>query len=163
MRVDTKVRPCCPVCNTPLTREISTFAHIISKGAATPSDNGDGAPQGPDDTAAQRMEEVMARMGDRIQALDDDDADPSEAVKVMREMAEAGGFHFDKDVREAMARIEAGEDPEKIDEAFAEVFERENPFTDPLGDTRTNSLTVHTLRYLRPPRRDPQWHDLNSQ
>ena len=105
----------------------------------------------------------MAQMGDRIQALDDDDADPREAVKVMREMAEAGGFHFDKDVKEAMARIEAGEDPEKIDEAFAEVFERDNPFTDTPEDTRTgNALSVHTLRYLRAPCRDPQWYDLAS-
>jgi hypothetical protein len=103
------------------------------------------------------MEEIMARMGDRIQALDDDDADPREAVKVMREMAEAGGLHFDKDVREAMARIEAGEDPEKIDEAFSEVFNRENPFTDTLP---SESAPSRILRYLRAPRRDPKWYDL---
>jgi putative FmdB family regulatory protein len=123
MRMDTKACPACPVCNASLKREISTFAHIVSRGAAaTPPDSGDGAPQGLDDTAAQRMEEAMARMGDRIQALDDDDADPREAVKVMREMAAAGGFHFDKDVKEALARIEAGEDPEKSDQDFADVF-----------------------------------------
>jgi len=163
MRVDTKVRPACPVCNAPLRREISTFAHIISRGvaAATSSDNGDGDGDGTpqvDDAAAQRMEEVMARMGDRIQALDDDDADPREAVKVMREMAEAGGFHFDKDVKEAMARIEAGEDPEKIDKEFADVFERENPFAD-APETRA-SISAHTLRYLRAPCRDKKWYDL---
>ena len=164
LRVDTNARPRCPVCNAPLRREISTFAHIISRGAAaTPSDNDDGAPQEPDAAAAQRMEEVIARMGDRIQALDDDDADPGEAVKVMREMAEAGGFHFDKDVKEALARIEAGEDPEKIDEEFAEVFERDNPFTDaPDGIRAGNALSARTLRYLRPPRRDPAWHDLQD-
>ncbi|MCL1922192.1 MAG: zinc ribbon domain-containing protein [Kiritimatiellaeota bacterium] len=158
MRVDTKARPPCPVCNAPLKREISTFAHIIRGSSATPPADGDGTPQSPDETAAQRMDEIMARMGDRIQALDDDDADPCEAVKVMREMAEAGGLRFDKDVREAMARIEAGEDPEKIDEQFAEVFDRENPFTDTPENTRA-TLTTRTLRYLRPPRRDPNWHD----
>jgi hypothetical protein len=81
----------------------------------------------------------------------------------MREMAEAGGLHFDKDVKEALARIEAGEDPEKIDEAFAEVFERNNPFTDtPEGTHARNVLSARTLRYLRAPRRDPTWYDLVS-
>ena len=163
MRVDTAARPACPVCNAPLSREISTFAHIVRNGTATASgrDDDNTAPQGIDDTAARRMEEVMARMGDRIQALDDDDADPRDTVRVMREMAEASGLHFDKDVKEAMARIEAGEDPEKIDEAFAEVFERENPFADVPEGTRTgNALTARTLRYLRAPRRDSKWYDL---
>ena len=166
MRVDTKTRPSCPICNAPLSREISTFAHIIRGGTSKAPDNGssdsDAPPQGGmDDTIAQRMEAVMARMGDRIQALDDDDADPREAVKVMREMAEAGGLHFDKDVKEAMARIEAGEDPEKIDEEFGEVFERENPFTDaPENGPAGSILSLRALRHLRPPRRDPHWHDL---
>ena len=153
MRVDTAARPSCPVCGASLSREVSTFAHIMrgGQGEAPP-------PQGPDDTAARRMEEVMARMDDRIQALGDDDADPRLAVKAMREMAEAGGVQFDKDVREAMARIEAGEDPEKIDEQFSEVFDRENPFapTPPSG----TAPQARILRYLRPPRRDPAWHDL---
>jgi len=163
MRMDTKARPACPVCAAPLRREISTFAHIISRGAASPPDGGDGSPQEPDAAAMQRMEEVIARMGDRIQALDDDDADPGEAVKVMREMAETGGFHFDKDVKEALARIEAGEAPEKIDAEFAEVFERDNPFTGaPDGRRTDNALSARTLRYLRPPRRDPAWYDLHD-
>ena len=160
MRVDTKTCPACPTCNTPLSREISTFAHIIRGSAATPTSD-DTTPQDPDGIAAQRMDEIMARMGDRIQALDDDDADPRDAVKLMREMAEAGGLHFDKDVKEAMARIEAGEDPEKIDTEFAEVFDRENPFSDTPDDAQASpSLTARTLRYLRAPRRDPTWHDL---
>ena len=160
MRVDTETRPLCPVCGASLRREISTFAHII-RGSAPTTPAGDGMPQDPDDSAAQRMEAVMAQMGDRIQALDDDDADPREAVKLMREMAEAGELNFDKDVKEAMARIEAGEDPEKIDSEFAEVFDRENPFTDsPEGAQTGQPLSAHTLRYLRAPRRDPTWHNL---
>jgi len=158
MRVDTKARPACPVCGTSLKREISTFAHII-RGSVAPAE--DGMPQDADDSAAQRMDAIMTKMGDRIQALDDDDAAPCEAVKLMREMAEAGGLHFDKDVKEAMARIEAGEDPEKIDADFSEVFDRENPFSDsPEGARAETSLTARTLRYLRAPRRDPTWHDL---
>jgi len=148
MRVDTQACPLCPVCNARLSREISTFAPIVCGNT----------PQAVDDTAARRMEEVMARMGERIEALDDDGADPREAVKVMREMAAAGGLHFDKNVKEAMARIEAGEDPAKTDEAFAEVFDRENPFSDaPQGSC---AVRRHPLRYLRAPRRNPAWHDL---
>ena len=102
------------------------------------------------------MDQVMAQMGDRMHALEDDTADPREAVKVMRELASAGGLHFNKEVQEAMGRIEAGEDPEKIDETFKEVFDAENPFEE--GEQQQGG--VPWLRRLRGPDRDPKWYDM---
>lgn len=149
-RVDTATVPACPACGASLKREVSSFAHIV-RGASAPEADADAG-------AAERMEQVMAKMGDRIQELDDEDADPREAVKVMREMAVAGGLAFNAEVREAMARIEAGEDPAKIDEEFADVFETDNPFaeTDGAVGGRVSAL----WRRLRGPRRDPRWYDL---
>ena len=151
-RVDTATVPACPVCGARLKREVSTFAHIV-RGAAAPDTSADGE-------AAVRMDDVLARMGERIQDLDDEDADPREAVKVMKEMAAAGGLTFNAEVREAMARIEAGEDPEKIDEEFAEVFDAENPFAE--SDGEAGGRLSELWRRLRGPRRDPQWHDLHE-
>jgi hypothetical protein len=104
------------------------------------------------------MDTVMAQMGERIQALDDEDADPREAVKTMREMAAAGGLNFNQEVREAMARIEAGEDPEKIDAEFSEVFASDNPFAE--SEDESGRRMTDFWRRLRGPRRDPKWYDM---
>jgi len=150
-RVDTATVPACPACGAKLAREISAFAHIVKgQHSEAPGDDGAGA--------ADRMDQIAAKLGDRLQALDDEDADPREAVKVMREMAEAGGVNFKKEVQEAMARIEAGEDPEAIDREFSEVFETDNPFADSDDDAGNRALAK--WRRLKEPRRDPTWHDL---
>ena len=151
-RVDTATVPSCPVCGARLKREVSAFAHIV-RGKSAPDASSDGE-------AASRMDEVLARMGDRVQALDDEDADPRDAVKVMKEMAAAGGLAFNKEVQEAMARIEAGEDPERIDEEFKEVFDTENPFAE--SDSEAGGRLSELWRRMRGPRRDPKWYDLPS-
>jgi len=144
--------PPCPVCGKSLVREVSVFAHQVKgKNSAERADDGE---------AVNRMDQVMAQMGDRMQALEDDGADPRDAVKVMRELASAGGMTFNKEVREAMARIEAGENPEKIDETFKEVFDTDNPFEDP--DDATEKKTPAWWHRLRGPRRDPKWYDLTQ-
>lgn len=152
LRVDTATTPECPVCGVTLTREVSPFAHITRGGReeSVPDDSG----------ALDRMDDVLAKMGDRVQALDDDDADPREAVKVMREMAAAGGLGFKREVREALDRIEAGEDPEKVEEEFREVFETDNPFAEPEDGEQSGGAAGGWWRKLRGPRRDPKWYDM---
>jgi len=152
-RVDTVTVPSCPTCGARLAREVSAFSHSL-RGTRCAEPGGEGA-------AAERMEQVMARMGERIQTLDDEDADPREAVRAMREMASAGGLQFNSEVCEAMARIEAGEDPEKIDEAFSEVFESEHPFAN--GEGEAGAKRADEWRRMWGPRRDPAWHDLSEQ
>ena len=149
--VDTVTVPLCPRCGKTVQRQVSPFAHMIRGAAKEP---GGDAPDG-----SRRLEQAAAQLGDRLQALDDDDADPREAVRVMRDLADAGGLNFNKEVREAMARIEAGEDPEKIDEAFREVFDTDNPFAEEEGEKRDGSW----LRRLREPVRDPKWYDLKTE
>jgi putative FmdB family regulatory protein len=154
-RVDTATLPLCPRCGKKLKREVSSFAHIVRGNV----------PEGPEagadgEDAADRMDRVLSQMGERMQALEDDEADPREAVRAMKELASAGGLHFNKEVQEALARIEAGEDPEKIDAEFSEVFDTDNPFAD--GDDDAGTSGVGWLRRLRGPARDPTWHELGS-
>lgn len=155
-RVDTSTVPACPKCGNRLKREVSSFTHIV-RGASKAVESDDNTEAG--DPMAGRMEQAAARLGERLQALEDDDADPRDAVRVMRELADAGGLRFNTEVREAMARIEAGEDPERIDEQFSEVFDTDNPFE--AGDAQDGRTSARNwLRRLRGPTRDPQWHDL---
>ncbi|MDD4103380.1 MAG: zinc ribbon domain-containing protein [Kiritimatiellae bacterium] len=152
LRVDTVTVPDCPVCGGPLAREVSVFAHITRGRVEGAAPDGSGA--------VDRMEEVMARMGERVQALDDENADPREAVKVMREMAAAGGLGFRPEVCEALDRIEAGDDPEKVEEEFREVFETDNPFAEDGDEERGDVAVGGWWRKLHGPRRDPEWHEM---
>ena len=149
-RVDTVTLPSCPRCGKALRREVSPFAHIVRGAVAEPG--GEPLPG----EGVSRVEEASARLGERLQALEDDGADPADAVRTMKELAAAEGLHFNKEVQEAMGRIEAGEDPEKIDETFKEVFDAENPFEE--GEQKQGG--VSWLRRLREPERDPKWYDL---
>jgi len=148
-RVDTESVPPCPRCNADLKREVSAFSYIM-RGK---NDSG----MNEDAEVKNRMDQVVAKMTDRMQALADDESDPREAVSVLRAMAEAGGVQFKPDVMEAMARIDSGEDPEKIDQMFGEVFDTENPFSENEDDSELKN--VDWWRRLHDPQRDPEWHD----
>jgi putative FmdB family regulatory protein len=152
-RVDTATVPPCPACGKALKREVSRFAHIVAgESKEEPSDFSEA------DAHGARLEEAAGRLGRRLEALEDDSADPREAVRVMRELADAGGLRFNAEVREAMARIEAGEDPEEIDERFSEAFDAENPFEE--GEASGAAAGRSWQRRFREPARDPKWYDL---
>lgn len=153
MRVRTGDVPACPRCGSDLKREVSAFSHIIR--------GKNDAGMNYEDDSCDRMDRVIAEMGDRMQSLEDDDGDPREAVSVLRAMAEAGGVKFKPDVLEAMARLDAGEDPDKIDEMFGEVFETENPFDD--VDDEGGAQGMGWWRRLHEPQRDPDWHDWSAE
>lgn len=153
-RVDTATVPKCPTCGAPLQRQVSPFAHI------TKGDSPDGCGCDHDELADAKREDAIARMANQMDDMAGDDADPAEAVKAMRKMAEAGGLHFNKEVREAMARIEAGEDPEKIDEEFKDALDAHDPFEGDDAAAQKAFKSSEWLRRLKPPRRDPVWHDL---
>lgn len=157
-RVDTVTVPECPDCGGKLSRQVSSFSHIVKSG-----DREDLGGFDRDEISQAEQEELISKMGRRLDAMNDDDADPAEAVKVMREMAEQGGLRFNADVREAMARIEAGVDPEKIDEQFKEVFDLENPFESDSGTKAAKNAAQEFLRRLCPPRRDPKWYDMTGE
>ena len=148
-KVRTGETPMCPRCGGELKREVSAFSYIMRG-------KNDAGMNNEDDTC-DRMDRVIAEMGDRMQSLEDDDGDPREAVSVLRAMAEAGSVRFKPDVLEAMARIDAGEDPDKIDEMFGEVFETENPFDD--VDEDGGARGIGWWKRLHEPVRDPDWHD----
>jgi hypothetical protein len=56
--------------------------------------------------------------------------DPKQAAHLMRRLSEMAGIDMGKGMKEAMDRIEAGEDPEKIEQEMGDILE-EDPFTLP--------------------------------
>jgi len=112
--------PVCPKCgNAAMTKQMSRFA--MPRGAKEPAaqPEGEGAP-GPD-LADPRMERAMMDLERDMEHLDENN--PKHMAHIMRKMKDvmpAGAVPKELDV--AIKRLEAGEDPEKIEEDMGDVL-----------------------------------------
>ena len=74
------------------------------------------------------MEKAVGMLAHETQNINEDD--PKQSAHLMRRLSEMAGLDMGKGMKEAMDRIEAGEDPEKIEEEMGDILE-EDPFTLP--------------------------------
>jgi len=121
--------PVCPRCGaTDLTKQVSRFAFVRSGGGAPgrSSDVGD-APGldaagegGPDALDDPRVEREMMRLMQEAEHMDEND--PRQMGRFMRRMSEVSGEALDPEMEEAVRRLEAGEDPEKIEDDMGDVL-----------------------------------------
>ncbi|MDP8213612.1 MAG: zinc ribbon domain-containing protein [Candidatus Euphemobacter frigidus] len=58
-----------------------------------------------------------------------DEKDPRSLARLMRKMAQETGEEMDDEMREACERLEAGEDPEKLEELMGAGYSRDNSGT----------------------------------
>ena len=117
--IDTTRRPACPRCGKQrLERKVSLFA--ISKGRAEPA--AEELPTGIDEG---RMEQAMETLARQTDGLDEDD--PRAMAGVMRKFYESTGLHMGDGMQEALSRMAAGEDPDKIEEQMGDLMEQERP------------------------------------
>jgi putative FmdB family regulatory protein len=113
--------PVCPRCGaTGLERVPSVFAVTGPLKSAPESPSADG---GEDDARASRLEaEAMEMMG----GLDESDAeDPKIMARMMRRLAESSGEPITPAMTEMFRRMEAGEDPEALEEELGDQLEAE--------------------------------------
>lgn len=142
--VNTSKVPACPGCkSTRLTRQMSVFA-AITGGAK--EDASDDSFAGMDES---KMEKAMMQLAAEAERMKDDD--PRGAAQLMRKLSEATGMKLGDGFQEALHRLEAGEDPDKIDEEMGDVLSAENPFGEKQGGKTTAS---------RKPRKDETLYDL---
>jgi putative FmdB family regulatory protein len=113
-------QPVCPKCGAPgLTRVPSAFA-VAGRAKEKPE-----TPRGsqPDEAALSRMESEVMRMAD---GLDEKDAEnPRVMARMMRRMAEASGEPMTPTMDEMFRRLEAGEDPDALEEELGPQLEAE--------------------------------------
>jgi putative FmdB family regulatory protein len=118
--VNTEKVPDCPRCKgSKLQRRVSLFATVSGK-------SGDGDDDMPP-IDESKMEKAMAMLEKEAAGLNEDD--PRQAAQLMRKLTEATGMKMGAGMEEALARMERGEDPEKIEEEMGDIFEDEEPFT----------------------------------
>ncbi|MFZ5759191.1 MAG: FmdB family zinc ribbon protein [Thermodesulfobacteriota bacterium] len=140
-RINTTAEPLCPRCQRKLRRQLSTFATI---GKAR--ENNDDFPAGIDEA---RMERVLADLARQAEQISEDD--PRQMAQLMRRFSTETGMSLGEGMKEALARMEAGEDPEKIEADMSDLLEDEDPF----GAAR-KKLNAHTL----PPAQDDTLYEL---
>jgi hypothetical protein len=142
LRVNTSKKPDCPRCSrSELERRASLFS--VSKGLEENSD--DGMP----DIDESKMERALAMMEGQVDKIDEDD--PRQAAKFMRQLSDVAGLKWGSGMEEAMARLEAGEDPEQIEEDLGDVLENEDLLT----------TSKRLLRKSKEPIKDETIYDLD--
>jgi len=117
--INTSKQPTCPHCKEmPLRRLLSSFS-IVRKG--TEEEGEDSLP-----FDGEKMEKAVGMLAHEAEHINEDD--PREAAHMMRKLSEMTGLQMGKGMQEALERIEAGEDPEKIEEEIGDILEEEEPF-----------------------------------
>jgi hypothetical protein len=66
------------------------------------------------------MERAMAKLERQMEGLDEND--PRQMGRFMRHMMKETGMDFDAEMETAIRRLEAGEDPERIEEEMGDVL-----------------------------------------
>jgi putative FmdB family regulatory protein len=157
---DTAKRPACPRCARPrLARRPSAFAISRGRAAAAAADDD---PEGGDPA---RLERTMAELAREAEDLGDGD-DPRQTARLMRRLFDGSGMPLGPGMEEALRRLEAGEDPDRIEEEMGDALEGE---MDGIGDALegrpdaaagVSGALRRLRRRLAAPRVDPTLHEL---
>jgi putative FmdB family regulatory protein len=150
-RIQTDRSPDCPKCGRrSLERKPSVFA--VSKGRAEGSED-TGGPM--PDLDESRMEQAMSALAGEAEGLDEND--PRQAARLMRRMFDATGMPLGSAMEEAIRRMEAGEDPETIEEELGDALEAD---FDPMAEEKPPAGAA-TPRARRPrPTVDPELYEM---
>jgi hypothetical protein len=111
-----------------------------------------------------RMEAAMAEMEREMAGMDEENPDPRKMGQLMRRMAELTGEKLPDVMEEMVGRLEAGEDPEKLEEEYGDLPELED-FGAGEGEDSAESAAQRRkamLRRLRGPEKDPQLYELRD-
>ena len=137
--VNTEKIPDCPTCkDVKLQRKVSLFSAISSRG-----EQGDGDDDLPPIDEA-KMEKAMGILAQEAEHMNEDD--PRQAAQLMRKLSDATGLKMGTAMEEALARMERGEDPEKIEAEMGDLLEEEEPFlleARSSGGSRTRKPAPH--------------------
>ena len=145
--VNTRKRPTCPTCGKArLERKPSSFA--ISSGRA----ESDGADDDLPDIDEAGMERAMAGLAAEAESIDEDD--PRAMAGLMHRFYEQTGMPMTDGMHEAIRRMEAGEDPERIEAELGDVLDQEGPLAGKPAER------IKLLRKRLPPRVDRQLHEM---
>ena len=135
---------------------ISGFA--ITGRAKEPSADATGG----DDFDESKMEAAMGEMDREFGGLaDTDNPDPRAMAKMMRRMGELSGQKLPAQMDEVIARLEKGEDPDKLEAEYGDVF---NAMDEAGGadEGGAGAFTRTKARRKKRITRDPKLHEMSD-
>lgn len=132
-------------------RLVSGFAFI----GRSRKSGGKGTEDGEDLSPSQEAE--MMRLAGEMEAMGDADPDPKTLGNFLRRMVDATGRKPPGEMEEFLARLEKGEDPERLEEDFSEALES----WDPDGEEEQGRVVEALRKHFRgAPRRDPVLYEM---
>lgn len=121
--VNTEKRPLCPKCHKrKLDRQVSMFASV-GKAKETGGEGGEGDDLPIDES---KMERAVTELAGEAESIDE--SDPRSAARLMRKFSKMTGMEFGGGMEQALQRLEAGEDPDKIESEMGDLLDGEEPF-----------------------------------
>lgn len=153
-RVNTATRPPCPHCGKAFLERRPSLFGIARGGSANEPESEDGALAGVDE---ERLAAAMAGMESEWSGLDEND--PRAISRAMRRLFDGAGLKLTPEMREALARMERGEDAESIEADLGDALDHGDPFA--VQGTATFRLKDLRNRLL-PPRIDETLYELRD-
>ena len=116
--INTESAPACPRCELPaLERRPARFAMLKRRGQDEPDPRGD--------LDEERLAGVMDSMMGELGNLEESD-DPRQMAALFRRFGKASGLEFGDRMEELMSRLEAGEDPDGLEDEMEEDFDEDS-------------------------------------
>jgi hypothetical protein len=102
-----------------------------------------------------KMEQAMTALAGEADKINEDD--PKGAAELMRKFSRMTGLKLGDGLEEALSRMEAGEDPDKIESEMGDLIDGEDPFvlSDGVGGTGAGRG-----RQKSAPHRDPVLYEM---
>lgn len=148
--MNTKKRPNCPQCDRPkLERRVSMFA--VSKGLKE-TDDGFGDI---DESQMAGLEKAMESLAAEAEHMNEDD--PSQMAGLMRKLYDTAGVELSTGMKEAISRLEAGEDPDQIEADLGDALDGEDPAAMAL---KSKQRLRDIQKKILPPSTDDNLYDL---
>lgn len=119
-KIDTEKIPLCPKCGAEDLRRVPSSFGISAKSASDGA--GESAADG-GDFDDPRMEKEMMRFASELEGMDEND--PRAMARAVRKMTELAGEPVTPAMEEMIRRLEAGEDPDRIEEDLGDALEGE--------------------------------------
>jgi putative FmdB family regulatory protein len=150
--INTEKKPPCPKCKRPdLFRMISRFAvtgKAVKKGDG---EEGGGKESLPIDES--RMERAMEALASEAEHIDENN--PRQAADLMRKFSSMTGLKLGDKMEDALAKLEAGADPESLEAEMGDLDENDLFKLDGAGGKGPGRVRSHTA-----PLRDEKIYDM---
>ena len=120
--INTEKVPLCPK------NESHTLSRMISRFAVTGKARGNTDADGENDFSdlpidESKMERAIESLASEAENINDDD--PRQAANLMRKLTEMSGLRLGDKMEDALSRMEAGEDPDAIEQELGDIDEKD--------------------------------------